>query len=59
MNGVGKPCAGEPHARFERGPLGTAGDYIEDTKKDQSDDPSLGHRQSSMYSIAQPAAYLT
>ena len=23
MNGVGKPCAGEPHARFDRGPLGT------------------------------------
>jgi hypothetical protein len=22
MNGVGKPCAGEPHARFDRGPLG-------------------------------------
>ena len=21
MNDVGKPCAGEPHARFERGPL--------------------------------------
>ena len=21
MNGVGKPCAGEPHARFDRGPL--------------------------------------
>jgi uncharacterized protein (DUF1778 family) len=59
VNGVGKPCAGEPHARFERGPLGTAGDDVEDTKKDQSDDPSLGHRQSSMSSIAQPAAYLT
>ena len=42
-----------------RGPLGTAGDYIGDTKKDQSDDPSLGHRQSPMFSIAQPAAYLT
>jgi hypothetical protein len=60
VNGVGKPCAGEPHARFERGGLlGTAGEYIGDTKKDQSDDPSLGHRQSPMYSIAQPAAYLT
>jgi hypothetical protein len=22
VNGVGKPCAGEPHARFDRGPLG-------------------------------------
>ena len=22
MNGVGEPCAGEPHARFDRGPLG-------------------------------------
>jgi hypothetical protein len=22
VNDVGKPCAGEPHARFERGPLG-------------------------------------
>ena len=22
MNDVGKPCAGKPHARFERGPLG-------------------------------------
>jgi len=22
MNGVGKPCAGERHARFDRGPLG-------------------------------------
>jgi len=22
MNGVGKPCAGELHARFDRGPLG-------------------------------------
>jgi hypothetical protein len=21
MNGVGEPCAGEPHARFDRGPL--------------------------------------
>jgi hypothetical protein len=21
VNGVGKPCAGERHARFERGPL--------------------------------------
>ncbi len=21
MNDVGKPCAGKPHARFERGPL--------------------------------------
>ena len=21
VNDVGKPCAGEPHARFERGPL--------------------------------------
>ena len=23
MNGVGEPCAGEPHARFDRGPLAT------------------------------------
>jgi hypothetical protein len=22
--GVGEPCAGEPHARFDRGPLGKA-----------------------------------
>ena len=22
MNDVGEPCAGEPHARFDRGPLG-------------------------------------
>ncbi len=22
MNGVGEPCAGSPHARFDRGPLG-------------------------------------
>ena len=26
MNGVGKPCAGEPHARFDRGPLGKLND---------------------------------
>ena len=24
MNDVGEPCAGEPHARFDRGPLATA-----------------------------------
>ena len=48
MNGVGKPCAGEPHARFDRGPLGTAGAHIGDSELRQSDDPSLGHRQSPM-----------
>ena len=21
VNGIGEPCAGEPHARFDRGPL--------------------------------------
>src|SRR5664280_943219 len=41
---------GSAHARFDRGPLGTAGEYIGDTKKDQSDDPSLGPRQSPMWS---------
>ena len=59
MNGVGKPCAGEPHARFDRGPLETAGVHIGDLELRQSDDPSLGHRQSPMRSTAQPAAYLT
>ena len=46
MNDVGKPCAGERHARFERGPLGTAVGYVGDTEKHQNDDPSPGHRQS-------------
>ncbi len=32
MNGVGKPCAGERHARIERGLLGTVGECIGDTE---------------------------
>jgi hypothetical protein len=53
MNDVGEPCAGEPHARFDRGPLarGTA----HETGKTRKPRPSV--------SIAcpdqQPAAYLT
>jgi hypothetical protein len=27
MNDVGDPCAGEPHARFDRGPLATLTAY--------------------------------
>jgi hypothetical protein len=41
------------------GPLGKAGDHIGDTEIHQNDDPSPGHRESPMCSIAQPAAYLT
>jgi hypothetical protein len=32
VNGVGKPCAGERHARIERGPLGKAGEHVGGTK---------------------------
>ena len=30
MNDVGEPCAGEPHARFDRGPLATTEQTCED-----------------------------
>ena len=54
MNGVGKPCAGERHARFERGPLGSG---ITDVAE-MSEKPS-GQRLQVTSRIAKPAAYLT
>jgi hypothetical protein len=31
VNGVGEPCAGEPHARFEVAGAGNGADLIKDT----------------------------
>jgi hypothetical protein len=52
MNDVGKPCAGEPHARFERGPL---------AKREQVDDAreTRGASATNSTHTDQPAAYLT
>jgi hypothetical protein len=52
VNDVGEPCAGEPHARFDRGPL---------AKRDESewkDEEPSGQRLTRRMND-QPAAYLT
>jgi hypothetical protein len=54
MNDVGKPCAGEPHARFDRGPLAKR-----DTRPTKTDEKPTGQRPSVDPVTDQPAAYLT
>ena len=52
MNDVGKPCAGDPHARFERGPLAKRIDRADKGEKAEAQHPTLDTND-------QPAAYLT
>ena len=57
MNGVGKPCAGEPHARFDRGPLGRLTprrDGITCTQRETD-----GTEPIRRTGYTEPAAYLT
>jgi hypothetical protein len=54
MNGVGEPCAGEPHARFDRGPLADAEPVLVEMG-DKAASPAPDTR----YTNAKPAAYLT
>ncbi len=54
MNGVGEPCAGEPHARFDRGPLGRSSELDERHDGRESASPAPGTSRS-----IKPAAYLT
>ena len=63
MNDVGEPCAGEPHARFDRGPLGTrtqpcGGSW---SRAGGADTPlhGLGGTSTAVLRSAEPAAYLT
>ena len=42
MNDVGKPCAGNPHARFERGPLAKRNDRTEMGEKAEAQHPTPG-----------------
>lgn len=51
MNDVGKPCAGEPHARFERGPLAKRIDRADKGEQAEAQHPTLDTND-------QPAAYL-
>ncbi len=53
VNDVGKPCAGEPHARFDRGPLAKRPDPGPHER--ESDSPALNDQATD----DQPAAYLT
>jgi hypothetical protein len=52
MNGVGEPCAGEPHARFDRGPLARTADT--NTMGDEAKALRPTHQ-----TATNPAAYLT
>ena len=54
VNDVGEPCAGEPHARFDRGPLGRRSR----SRPRMSDEPT-GLRSTPRTRITEPAAYLT
>ena len=51
MNGVGKPCAGEPHARFDRGPL--------ERLKPRRDGTHAPHGKPAGLSPSAPPAYRT
>ncbi len=51
-NDVGEPCAGEPHARFDRGPLARPADT--NTKGDEAKALRPTH-----HAATNPAAYLT
>ena len=51
VNDVGKPCAGDPHARFERGPLEKRG-------TDETSEKPQGQRSVST-ATDHPAAYHT
>jgi hypothetical protein len=53
MNSVGEPCAGEPHARFDRGPLATPAQVTETGEKPK------GQRRVPTTTTDKPAAYLT
>jgi hypothetical protein len=56
MNGVGKPCAGEPHARFDKGPLAKRTGcrrHADDAEKPEGPGLVLDRHAD------QPAAYLT
>ena len=62
MNDVGEPCAGEPHARFDRGPLATRNKHCGAA----GPRPAAGTRHHMAWSgpqpqqrSAEPAAYLT
>ena len=55
MNDVGEPCAGEPHARFDRGPLARP----RLRRQRQTNNPTRGHRLVPARNAAKPAAYLT
>jgi hypothetical protein len=54
MNGVGEPCAGEPHARFDRGPLARRPLLNQRHEGRESESPAPG-----VSTETKPAAYLT
>jgi hypothetical protein len=57
MNGVGKPCAGEPHARFDRGPLGRFDAQVRWNTRTQRETGGTEPIRRTGYT--EPAAYLT
>src|SRR5262249_20351184 len=56
MNDVGKPCAGEPHARFERGPLAEEADTVIAGTRTERETHRTERRH--RHQPPEPAAYL-
>ena len=56
VNGVGKPCAGEPHARFDGGPLARPSGFLVKRRKRPAAAPRTPTHQETMI---EPAAYPT
>lgn len=63
MNDVGGPCAGEPHAQFDRGPLATrnqpCGGSWSRAGGAETPPHGLGGTSTAVLRSAEPAAYLT
>jgi hypothetical protein len=57
VNDVGKPCAGEPHARFDRGPLTKRQPRCTGTTRTQRE--TSGTEPGHLPLADQSAAYLT
>ena len=57
MNDVGEPCAGEPHARFERGPLARRASTAKRNTRTRRETRGTGPAR--LPANEQPAAYLT
>src|SRR5439155_27292997 len=57
MNDVGEPCAGEPHARFERGPLARRASTAKRNTRTRRKTRVTGPAR--LPAHEQPAAYLT